>query len=95
MRLRMKPASQDASMLAASAGDSDAAAYIAGLEADVRKLGRRCLAREQAIESLSSAVMALRRANRALSEELSVLRLEIERLRAYEPNAAADVPQVA
>lgn len=87
--------SQHGSMHAISADDSDPAAYVAGLEADVRKLGRRCLAREQAIESLSAAVIALRRANRALSEELSLLRLEIERLRAHEPNRAADVPQVA
>jgi uncharacterized coiled-coil protein SlyX len=87
--------SQRASMHAISADGSDRAAYVAGLEADVRKLGRRCLAREHAIESLSAAVIALRRANRALSEELSLLRLEIERLRAHEPNRAADVPQVA
>ncbi len=85
-----------APMQSVGADDSDpAAAYVAGLEADVRKLGRRCLAREQAIESLSAAVIALRRANRALSEELSLLRLEIERLRPHEPNAAANAPQVA
>ncbi len=83
-------------MRAVGTDDSDeTAAYVSGLEADVRKLGRRCAAREQAIESLSAAVIALRRANRALSEELSLLRLEIERLRADAPNGAADVPQVA
>ncbi len=88
--------SQYPSVRAKGAHDSDSAtAYVAGLEADVRKLGRRCLAREEAIESLSAAVIALRRANRALSDELSLLRLEIERLRPHVPNRAANAPQAA
>ena len=56
-------------------------ARVAHLEAEVLKLGGRCRAHEHALECLSRAVLTLRRANRALTEENSILRLELERLR--------------
>lgn len=56
-------------------------ARVARLEAEVLKLGGRCRAREHALERLSGAVFTLRRANRALTEENSIRRLELERLR--------------
>jgi hypothetical protein len=54
---------------------------VARLEAEVEKLGGRCRAREHALERLSGAVLTLRRANRALTEENSLLRLELKHLR--------------
>jgi hypothetical protein len=53
-----------------------------GVEDDVWKLVKRCRARERAVEHLSAAVVRLRRANGALTEENALLRLEIERLEA-------------
>ena len=54
---------------------------VAGLEAEVVKLGGRCRAREHALERLSGALLILRQANRSLSEENSLLRLELACLR--------------
>ena len=56
-------------------------AHIDRLERQIRKLGTRCRARERALEHLSDAVRALRRANRALTDENAILRLELEQLR--------------
>jgi regulator of replication initiation timing len=50
------------------------------IENELARLSHRCRAREEALEHLSAAVIRLRRANCALSEENSLLRLEIERL---------------
>ena len=58
---------------------------VAGLEAEVVKLGARCRAREHALERISGALLTLRRANRALTEENSLLRLELECLRGNAP----------
>ncbi|MGZ6589088.1 MAG: hypothetical protein ACXVHX_33035 [Solirubrobacteraceae bacterium] len=58
---------------------------VAHLEAEVLKLGGRCRAREHALERLSGAVLTLRRANRALTEENSILRLELEHLQGKAP----------
>jgi len=55
---------------------------VARLKSDVARLEERCRAHEHAMEHLSAAVTRLRRANGALSEENSLLRLELERLRA-------------
>lgn len=52
---------------------------VARLEAEVRKMAERARAREHALEHLSGAVLTLRHANRALTEENSLLRLELER----------------
>lgn len=56
--------------------------HAARLEAEVLKLQGRCRAHEHALECLAGAVLALRRANRALTEENSILRLELERVQA-------------
>jgi phage shock protein A len=55
---------------------------VVRLKGEVAKLEDRCRAHEHAMEHLSAAVIRLRRANGALSEENSLLRLELERLRA-------------
>jgi chromosome segregation ATPase len=60
------------------------ASRYAELEQEVARLTGRCRAREHALEHLSVAVTKLRRANGALSEENSLLRLEVERLQARE-----------
>ena len=49
---------------------------VAHLHAEVRQLGERARARDYALEHLSGAVLTLRRANRALTEENSLLCLE-------------------
>ncbi len=54
-------------------------AHVARLHMEVKKLEGRCRAREHALERLSAALITLRKANRALSEENSLLRLEVER----------------
>jgi hypothetical protein len=59
-------------------------AQIDRLQREVRKLGARCRAREHALEHLSGAVVVLRRANHALTDENALLRLELERLGASE-----------
>ena len=56
-------------------------ARVARLEAEVLRLEGRCRAHVHALEGVSGAVLTLRRANRALNEENSLLRLELERLR--------------
>ncbi len=56
-----------------------AGASVARLQMALKKLDRRCRAREHALERLTAALLALRKANRALSEENSLLRLEVER----------------
>jgi regulator of replication initiation timing len=50
------------------------------MEDELARLRHRCRAREEALEHLSAAVITLRRANCALSEENSLLRVEVERL---------------
>lgn len=52
---------------------------VARLQMEVKKLERRCRAREHALERLSAALTTVRNANQALSEENSLLRLEVER----------------
>ena len=61
------------------AGVTDA--RVARLEAEVLKLEGRCRAHVHALDGLSGAVLTLRRANRALNEENSLLRSELARLR--------------
>jgi hypothetical protein len=56
-------------------------ARVARLEAEVPRLEGRCRAHVHALEGLSGAVLAVQRANRALNEENSLLRLELARLR--------------
>ncbi len=54
-------------------------AHVVRLQLELKKLEGRCRARELALERLSAALSILRTANRALSEENSLLRLEVER----------------
>jgi hypothetical protein len=54
-------------------------ANFARLHMEVKKLEGHCRAREHALERLSAALITLRNTNRALSEENSLLRVEVER----------------
>ena len=64
--------------------EADAAgAHVAREQVALKRLDGRCRAREHALEHLTAALLTLRRANRALSEENSLLRLEVERLKGH------------
>ena len=60
-----------------------AGAHVARLHVALKRLETRCCARELALERLSAALSILRSANRALTEENSLLRLEVERLKGH------------
>ena len=53
----------------------------AGLEKELLMLRKRCRARELALASMAGAVSTLRRANRALSDENTLLRQQVSELR--------------
>ena len=61
---------------------------VARLEGELRRLRGRRRAWEEALERVSNALLTLRRANRALAEENSILRLELQRLEQDPPNVS-------
>lgn len=63
---------------------------VVRLQKEVAKLSRGRRAHEEAMSRLAAAVIKLRRANGALTEENALLRLEVERVRAQ-----AATPQAA
>jgi hypothetical protein len=64
--------------------EADAAgAHVARQQVALKRLEARCCARELALERLSAALSILRSANRALTEENALLRLEVERLKGH------------